>query len=164
MNNELFDKCFELIKSSKVRRWHAEPDIPVQTTGDHSWNMILCLLAIHPNPSANLMRAVIMHDLPEKFGCDFPHHVKKNNPELKIIDESFSVIFNQHFGFEEIQLTPEEKLWLSFLDQFEVMLYVSEVDNDTAEEIHNNCYNLCEDYVKKLKTFGYFTEPDETVH
>lgn len=155
------ERCEALIDASKVRRWHAQPEIPIQTTGVHSFNMLLCLIALHPNPSANLMQAVIRHDLAERICSDFPHHMKKRFPVLKEIDEQMQAEFDEELNLTKIELTLEEGIWLKLLDQLEVLLYVQQEVSDptTASwEIYENCATICNSYISQLQTFGYLLE------
>lgn len=156
-----------LIDAAKVRRWHNKPIMPIQTTGDHSFNMLLCLIALHPAPSANLMQAVIRHDLAERISGDFPHEMKREHPVLKEIDEAAQKQFEEENGLYPIELTIEERIWLKLLDQLEVMTYIESVipfEHDETVEIFENCSDLASEYIAQLQTFGYFTEADSIIH
>lgn len=121
----MIDKqTLEFYKSAQVTRWHNKPDIPAQTNADHSFGMLLLLIKLHPSPSANLMQAVIRHDLGEVFSGDFPHDAKKAFPELKEISETYQSIFELQFLNSEIELLPIDKLWLKLLDQLEPLYYM----------------------------------------
>jgi hypothetical protein len=70
-----------------VSRWHSSPDRALRMSGDttqaHSARMCLLLLDMHPNPTLDLVRAILHHDTPETVTGDIPYGAKQRWPELK---------------------------------------------------------------------------------
>lgn len=158
---------YELYQTRLVTRWHTRPDVPSQTTGDHTIGMLLLLVKLHPNPSANLFQALVRHDnLGEYIGCDFPHKMKKEFPELKAIDEKMDVKAETYFSLQSISLTVEEKLWIKYLDQLEPLLYIHSIKPTEQKTIETaqRLMVMCNDLEKQLQAFGYLLEPESTVH
>lgn len=161
MNNIL-----EFYQSRLVRRWHNQPNVPMQTIGDHTFGMCMLLMLVHPNPSRDLYEAVIQHDLAEQISGDFPHTTKKKYSVLCEIDDECRDEFIEKWGLRVPSLSNEDKLWLKFLDQLEAFYYiVSQNPQDKqTREIAQRIYELSNEYMKMLQTFGYLKEADETVH
>ena len=156
---------FEYYSSGYVKRFHNRPMVPAQTTGQHSFGMLTLLLKLHPNPSKRLIEAIIRHDLPELISGDFPLEAKKSFPVLKEVDDGVKDIWEKRHGQEPLELEADEKIWLAYLDQLEVIYYLSMCpQNPETQNIMNNCSALVGDFYKQLQAFGYFTDPQETVH
>lgn len=149
-----------------VERWHNRPDIKSQTTGDHSFGMLLLLLTLHPNPSSALMQAIIRHDLSEIKSGDFPSDVKRRFPVASEIDEFYQKEFAEEWGLTALDLSEQDKIWLKFLDQLEPLYYLnslpfkSERTIETMRRLSESSGQLA----NQLRAFGYLMEPDETVH
>jgi len=71
-----------LRKGLNVRRFHTEPLIREDTNGHHSANVAaLVLWLMHPTmPSAELLRACVLHDVAEYETGDMPAQMKWDNP------------------------------------------------------------------------------------
>lgn len=160
ISDDILEKLLFIVESAKVRRWHNKPSIPVQTTGEHSFNMLLCLIVLHPAPSADLMEAIIRHDIAERISGDFSHDMKKQYPVLKEIDNEIAESFQQELGLRPLNLTDADKLWLKLLDQLEVLTYLELCveSNDETQDIYENCSNIVADCMSALQHYGFFLE------
>lgn len=162
-----FERADHFYNSLGTIRFHNKVKIPSQTNKDHTMGMLLLCEALHPNPSANLLRAIIRHDMAESIGCDFPHEMKKEFPVLKEIDVLKQEAFEKSYNQTPLELTIEEQLWLKYLDQIEVLYYLTNLTvppNEQSKVIYKNCTVILNDLENQLKTFGFFTNPEETVH
>jgi hypothetical protein len=165
MTEDQYDELLDFYISADTRRYHNKRGIPIQTVKEHSFGMLLLLLKLHPNPSANLMRAIIEHDLPETDGywMDAPHDLKEKYPILREIEDIQEKKFRARFNLTENKLTEVEKLWLKYLDGLEVICYI-EVNipepNPQSQEIYNRQMEKTTAIEQQLKAFGFFTEPD----
>ena len=72
-------------KGHGVTRCHASPHLRGTTVGHHSAGVAALVLAAYAPalPPSILLRACILHDLPEQYTGDLPAMVKWDNPELK---------------------------------------------------------------------------------
>lgn len=107
-----------------VKRFHTVRTIGNQTVAEHSFNVAMILLKI-TQPSAELLKAALYHDLPEIFTGDIPATTKWRHSSLahplSVIEEN--LIQENQWG---IILTDEEKLLLKYADMLELVLYCAE--------------------------------------
>ena len=107
--------------SGSVRRWHCNPALSNshQTNADHQGRCVLLLLALHPDPSVALIRAVASHDVGEMMVGDLPGPFKRMVPGLAQQHADHEALVRQSiFGLED-ELAPEDALWLQLLDQLD---------------------------------------------
>lgn len=144
-----------LYSSGETRRYHNRPKLN-QTTGQHMWGVATIIIALHPNPSANLLKAALLHDSPEKIYGDLLSPLKVDFPEAKELDEKCARKFwddtKKDFGFSFPELTTDEKLWLDYADVFECCLFAL---SEEHEEIY--IYSLTKSRViaEELNRLGY---------
>lgn len=166
LNEEEHDRAYEYYISLDTRRWHTKREIPIQTVKEHTVGMLLLLDVLHPNPSANLMRAILRHDAHENISFDAPHELKNRYPVLREIDAQADAEFHQQFGIPQIQLTEDEELWLSYLDGLEVLFFIDanvQHPSQQSMEIYDNQMRRCIEFESMLKKRGFFAEAHETV-
>lgn len=71
-------------KGNAVRRYHTLNILVEETVGHHSANVaMLCDLLANHQPSANLLKAALYHDLAEQYTGDIPATAKWQWPMLK---------------------------------------------------------------------------------
>lgn len=124
MNNS--ERLAAIYTSGNTRRWHAEDIIGEQRVSSHTWGMTAIVLILHPDPSADLLRAITFHDAPEVFSGDIPFFARKAHEGLaagdrEIGDRWFDAMLP---GGDPRTLTDEEKWWLSFADAAEAYFFV----------------------------------------
>ncbi|MCV2870654.1 HD domain-containing protein [Defluviimonas sp. WL0002] len=118
-------KVNDLIRAGLVRRWHANPDLAWtgETNGHHQWTVAALIAALHPAPSANLLREALLHDVGEVMAGDLPYPFKQDNPEIA----------RAHAAFERAQrerlcaawpLTIGETTWLELADRLAAHLWM----------------------------------------
>lgn len=116
-----------LREAGHVRRCHT-----THVIGDHynvayhSWNAAVLLMMLHPDPSPDLIKAVLLHDVGERFVGDLPAPMKWEFPAVK--NEHGYVekcIMNEMIGVI-LQLTDEDEEWLSSVDALEFFLYCAD--------------------------------------
>ena len=164
---EKMSNLLALYETLDVKRWHREK-IPAQTTCDHSGKMVLLCVALHPNPSANLLKAIILHDAEEYLTGDFPSEVKEQIPELQKIEAQARGDFLEMFELENpfVKLTPDENLWLKYLDKLECLLYIETTVGSSSVhggDIFERQAVAVVDLENKLKARGYLTEPENKI-
>ena len=155
-----------LYGSHFTKRFHTRSTIPSQTVGEHTFGMFLILYAEHPNPSLNLIKAITLHDLHEFHFGDVPSYIKIKYPDIEIAENNSITQFYEVNDIEEINLTIQEKLWLKYLDKAEICFYLNHIGLTSNEQklIYKDAYEKATELKEQLKTFGFFKDPEETVH
>lgn len=110
-------------ESGHTRRFHTVPTIGFQTVAEHSFHVaMLCIEMSEGQPSSELLKAALYHDLPEICTGDIPAHVKWKNADLKNMLEAME----NDFLFEndmDTALTIQEELILKYADALELGFY-----------------------------------------
>lgn len=168
MTEAEYDNLIDFYLSADTRRYHNKRGVPIQSVKEHFAGMLLLLLKLHPNPSANLMRAIIVHDLPETDGffCDIPHDLKEEYPVFREIENKKTAEFHEHFGIPEVKLTEVEQIWLKYLDGLECICYIETnvpEPNPQSFDIYNRQMEKTNALQQQLMTFGFFTEPENKI-
>jgi len=112
--------------SGQVTRWHAHPIMcrHFQSVADHTWGMVALLYKMHPNPSTELVKAIIYHDSGELFGGDLQYGFKKSHPEFAAQHEQMSSDLARQAGIPQVVVTGNDAEWLEFLDRLESWFFV----------------------------------------
>lgn len=105
-----------------VKRFHTVPTHGHQTVAEHSFYMCLIINKIADNPSANLFRAALFHDLPEHETGDVPATTKWQYPG--IADELLTAEL-AFIGRHGLSVTLSEREWLTlkYADMAELVYY-----------------------------------------
>jgi 5'-deoxynucleotidase YfbR-like HD superfamily hydrolase len=113
-----------LYRSASVRRWHAYPELPIQTLADHQGRCAQILLALCPEASAALLDAVLHHDVSELFLGDLPWGAKRRNPALAVAYEN-AELARRHELVGLPALSPREAQWLHLVDRIEAHAWMA---------------------------------------
>src|SRR5690606_25898812 len=54
-----------------------------QSVGEHTWQVLRIILAVHPSASRELLVHAMFHDVGERVTGDVPYPVKAEHPEVK---------------------------------------------------------------------------------
>lgn len=108
-----------------VKRHHTYKISGEDTVGNHTFNMLNLLLALNPEPSGNLIKAVLWHDIAERFVGDTPSPVKKAYPAIKAALKQAESDIDDKLGIK-VQLSKEEDAWLHGVDKVEYYLWLHE--------------------------------------
>lgn len=152
MNKHLLEYLYS---SGGTRRYHNRPKLD-QNVKEHSWGVALTITTLHPNPSASLLKAAILHDCSEtKFG-DFLSPAKVAFPELRELDKKLNIVFwediEKNTGMLYPYLTDEEQLWLDFADMYECYLFARE---EGVEDIIVDALKRTDVLADQLRELGY---------
>lgn len=144
-----------LYSSGGTRRYHNRPKLN-QNVKEHSWGVAIIITTLHPNPSANLIKAALWHDCAEKKFGDFLSPAKVAFPELRELDKKLNELFwddiSQRFGLKYPELTEEEQLWLDYADMYECSLFSKEESN---EDVLVDSLKRSDVLAQKLRELGY---------
>ena len=116
------NKVLALREGGNVRRAHTIPHRDEYTVGKHSYDVACIILALHPSPSAELLRACLLHDVPERWVGDIPATAKWYNIRIgEAFDEAERAV--QLKWDIEVELNEEDLAWLHAADRVEFWLW-----------------------------------------
>lgn len=136
----------EVYAAGNVRRYHANPQLAhiCQTNADHQGRCVQLLFALHPEPSADLIRAVAHHDVAERWVGDLPYFFKQQNPEVaQQHAQTEAAISTEKVGPIMRRLTATDRDWLTFIDRLEAWAWcalhhpIEAQRNGWPEQRHN---------------------------
>lgn len=117
----------EIYLSGNTRRWHTHKRLQ-QTVAEHCWGTAMLILMEHPNPSLNLVKAALMHDLHETEFGDIPPQTKEFVAGLKQAEREHQRAFFKRMKINYPELTEEEQWWLDYADKTEALLFLCTTD------------------------------------
>lgn len=120
------DRILALREGGQTLRCHTMPYHGPYNVAIHSYNAVNLLLALHPGePSLNLIKAVMWHDIPERWTGDVPSPAKWGNPELKRILDKAEERILEYLELDKFfkVLSPEETNWLTAVDLLELFIW-----------------------------------------
>ena len=127
-----------------VNRYHTGVALRPYTVAIHSFNAVSLLMLLNPAPSANLIKAVLWHDVGERWIGDLPRPATWMEPELGELYENLEKrILDKLELFNE--LTPYELKWLKAVDTLELWLWTREeiaLGNSTVRGMEEVCFSL----------------------
>ena len=115
-----------LYLSGSVQRWHMNPAMARsgQTNADHQWRCVLLLLALHPEPSLPLIRALAGHDVGELGAGDLSYDFKRAQPEFAAQHAEFETRAREALCGPDPVLSLDEARWLKLIDRLEAAAWV----------------------------------------
>jgi len=116
------DRVVYLREASNVERCHTLPHHGSYTVGKHSYDAVMLLLALKPDASLNLIKAVLYHDLGERFTGDMPWPAKRADGEMAKRLDQFEARARNFLALG-VKLDSEERRWLHAVDQVEMLLW-----------------------------------------
>lgn len=137
------NKIRSLREAGHVRRCHTLPHHGHYDVAQHSWQAISLLYHLHPDPSRNLIWALLFHDAAERFFGDQPAQAGWSDAELRKRQKEAEARALEKLGVN-FTLTPEETNWLEALDKLELLLWC-----DDQEALGNRHVKNCADLLRK---------------
>ena len=120
----LSDQISYLREAGEVARCHTLPHAHGSyTVASHSWHAAILLLKLHPSPSAELLAAVLTHDVGERFSGDIPLQARKQSRSLQEADTAYSHAAFQLLGVNLVPLSEEDLRWIGVVDALEFYLW-----------------------------------------
>lgn len=115
-----------LYVAGNVARWHQNPVMAStgQTDADHQGRCVQLLLALNPDASPALIRAVAFHDVGELDAGDLSHDFKKANPHIAATHAAFESIARQEICGPDPDLSADERRWVELVDRLESACWV----------------------------------------
>lgn len=150
------ERIMAIREGGQTQRCHTFPHSSLYNVAVHSYNAASLLLLLMPiPPSLNLIKAVLWHDVAERWTGDIPSPAKWASPELKqLLDNLEQRIFEK---LELItifkELTTEELNWLTSVDLLELYIWAREQEmfgNPAAAYMQDRINNLFMDKKDKI--------------
>jgi 5'-deoxynucleotidase YfbR-like HD superfamily hydrolase len=121
----LVDRLMFCYNAGQVRRWHARTHvIREETIAAHTWNVVMIILLLHPNPGKQLILAAMVHDVPEYVTGDIPRWFKDYPGVREIIDAAEGGILSTHELWNENDLDEQDMRWLKAADLFDAWIFL----------------------------------------
>lgn len=126
------NKCKQVLairEGGQTKRAHTMQYAGEYNVAIHSYNALSLLLLLYPGePSVGLIKAVLWHDVPERWTGDVPAPAKWASPELKKILDDLEQTILEKIGIGELYvgLRPEQLNWLNGVDLLELFIWAKE--------------------------------------
>jgi hypothetical protein len=158
-----------LREASKVERCHTIPHHGSYTDGQHSYDAAMMYLTLCPAPSFKVVKAILSHDLGERWVGDVPAPTKWADGEMSKRLQTLEDRCLRRMGVA-FQLEPEDQKWLKAMDMLELWIWGHEqmaMGNANAATIVGNLnahfmrIHLPDEVVNFLKDYQWTRTPDE---
>lgn len=141
--------------AGKISRYHTWERIRDQSVGEHTWQVMRIILALHPEASPQLLRYAMFHDVGERVTGDVPFPVKREHPEVKTAFDSMegeAQLRMVPWGvIAGVVLTVEERNLLKLAEFIEMMewgLDEMALGNKNARIIFTRCLAQAQQYTR----------------
>ncbi len=110
-----------LREAAMTIRCHTQRTIKPQTVAEHSYHVAMLVWKLcDREPSAELIKAALFHDLAEAVTGDIPATLKWKSPTIKAELQRFEELFDAE-NHLYVSLTPKEEAILKWADGLELM-------------------------------------------
>lgn len=115
----------EILRGGSCTRWHANPDMAHirETLAEHHAKVAQILLALHPQPTLELIDAALHHDCGEPYVGDVMGPAKREFPRLAEAVEAAERIALTRLGLR-FDLSQEDRAWLKLADRMAAIDHV----------------------------------------
>lgn len=158
------DKLISIRKGGDVKRFHTVTMVRENLVSSHSWGVATLICDITENPSANLLKAALYHDVAEHVTGDISAPTKWRFTELASMVSKVEQEIDKELGIQ-INLDDEELKILKFADMADLVLTCAQeyrLGNREALEIVRRGVTFLEDrawttqcrnYLPKIKRY-----------
>lgn len=116
-------KILMIREAAAVQRVHTLPHHGSYTNGSHQYGCVMLYLQLHPDPQMRTVRAILAHDLGERWVGDNPAPAKWSMPkQLRDAMEELEFRCLRSIG-EMWELDEEEARWLKAVDCVDLWLW-----------------------------------------
>lgn len=115
------------LRTGKVMRYHAQPDVPCQSNAEHMWGVAMLMLKFYgAEASREMIAAALTHDCGEADVGDIPSPTKCKVPQMRELVKQLEHEALERLGLNyESALHPEEKIALKICDVLEGLHYTA---------------------------------------
>ena len=135
----LINQVLAAREGGAVERCHATPHHGTYNNAQHCYGAVSLVLILHPSPSANLIRAVMFHDVAERWLGDVP--ATGQTGRLRDEYEEAEARIQMDLDLMPL-LEDEDHHWLKAVDVLDLWLWTREqlfLGNSAADEIRIRC-------------------------
>lgn len=152
--SEIYDRLRAVREGGSVIRGHGiKQGVYTYTVGQHSYDVLSIILLLHPNPSAQLIKAALWHDVPERWTGDSPAPIKWRNPILREQLAKEEKVITDHFDLpSEHDLPLAEKAWLKGADMLELKMWCTDQRALGSQEVEGTLGMLEEAFYEISET------------
>ena len=119
----------KIVRAGAVVRYHTNLGPMQQTTGQHAWGVAVILTKFHPDPSAKLLKAALLHDAHEVLTGDTPFHARGEFP--KFGEELLHAELQAAQTMDTlVELEDDDEQWLQWADRLEALLWSSHLADE----------------------------------
>ena len=129
-----------LREAGNVSRCHTIPYSGSYTIAQHCYGAVSILLLLHPKPSVNLVKAVMWHDVHERYLGDVPAPALWSDGEFAKLYDRLAERINKTCGIHS-NLNIIERMWLNAVDKMDLLFWAQEqlgMGNHNAAAICGN--------------------------
>lgn len=122
----LSEKIAAFREAGQTQRCHTMQYHGTYNVAIHCFNALSLLFLLYPEePSTVLIKAVLWHDIPERWTGDIPTTTKMSSPELKILLDGIEQRILSKLDIPDLfKLTKTQRQWLDAIDLLELYLWV----------------------------------------
>lgn len=117
-----------ILRGGYCTRWHANPDMAHirETLAEHHARVAQIILALHPDPTLDLIDAALHHDAGEPTLGDLPQPFKASHPELAAAHAAAEDVALERIGCR-FDLSGDDLKWLKFADRLAAYAHAAQV-------------------------------------
>lgn len=110
---------YQTWRAGKVVRMHTMPQVHRESTGEHTWGVLLMAVRFYPKVRAEFLKAIVLHDAPEIATGDIPANVKRESTDLTTaLDKKEAEWLETNF-LDMPELSADEKNLLLVFDKLD---------------------------------------------
>ncbi len=147
----VIEQALRFREGGHVERMHVIPHHGTCSVAEHSWHAAALLMVLHPNPSKRLIKAVLLHDVHERWDGDVPRHATVAHAGLRSAVGDVEYYTRTKLGIIDAMesLNAEEQLWLQAVDSLEFLLWCEDqivLGNKHVETYKSNIWRWFQDH------------------
>lgn len=123
----MHNEAMMALRTGKVMRYHAQPDVPCQSNAEHMWGVAVLMLKFYgAEVSMEMLAAALTHDCGEADVGDIPSPTKHKVPQIRELVKQLEHEALNAIGLNyEPDLHPEERIALKICDVLEGLHYTA---------------------------------------
>lgn len=122
---KMWQRVLAVREGGYVQRVHTMPHLSHYNVAQHAWNATALLLLLHPDPSLDLIKHVMFHDVAERWIGDLPYPARKEHAALGAAESSALAAVDQVLDICD-SLSVTENYWLDALDMLEFFMWCND--------------------------------------
>lgn len=123
-------RFIEMWRNGQVVRKHTMENIRAENDAEHTWGVVMLLIAAWPEVPARVIKMAVIHDCGERATGDMPGPTKWANPVLgdemdRVEKQHIMDTMPQHLCVAYNEMKPEEWAVIEFFDRAEFCISMS---------------------------------------